>query len=52
MIKAKCQVGMREVVKRAAAVEGVSAGEFVRRALCARVERVGSTMASAGVAKT
>jgi hypothetical protein len=39
-IRAKAPLGMRKAIQRAAAVEGVSAGEFVRRAVRSRVEAV------------
>lgn len=42
-IRAKAPLGMRKTIQRAAAIEGVSAGEFIRRALRSRVEAVMTT---------
>ena len=39
-IRAKAPLGMRKTIQRAAAIEGVSAGEFIRRALRSRIEVV------------
>ena len=45
-IRAKAPLGMRKTIQRAAAIEGVGAGEFIRRALRNRVEAVIPSSAS------
>ncbi len=40
VVKARTSVGLREAIKRAATVERVTTGEFIRQALSERVEVV------------